>query len=69
MKVGLLDTLGAQSVPYWSAFLDALGAEVVTPTLPLEDTVALGRESLGVSLCRCNWPWAAFWNLGVWTPW
>lgn len=46
MKVGLLDVLGARQMRYWNTFLNELGAEVVTPTLPAEDAYELGRRSL-----------------------
>lgn len=46
MKVGLLDVLGARYTRYWSTFLEELGLEVVTPSLPAESAFALGLESL-----------------------
>ena len=46
MKVGLLDSMGARYGRYWAALLRELGVEVVTPTLPAAEALALGQSSL-----------------------
>ncbi|ACO47192.1 acyl-CoA dehydratase activase-related protein [Deinococcus deserti] len=46
MKVGLLESRAARLGSYWAAYLKELGVEVVTPSLPDAEALALGQESL-----------------------
>lgn len=46
MKVGLLDSRAARLHGYWAAYLKELGVEVVTPSLPDAEALALGQNTL-----------------------
>ncbi|MFD1731535.1 hypothetical protein ACFSC4_11460 [Deinococcus malanensis] len=46
MKVGLLESRAARLGGYWAAYLKELGVEIVTPSLPDAEALALGQESL-----------------------
>lgn len=46
MKVGLLESRAARLNAYWAAYLKELEVQVTRPSLPAEEALALGRESL-----------------------
>lgn len=46
MKVGFLDSKSACLRSYWLAYLKELGLQVTTPTLPEDELLVLGKQSL-----------------------
>ncbi|MBC7645879.1 MAG: hypothetical protein H7095_02035 [Pseudopedobacter sp.] len=46
MRIGLLDTLAPKAMAFWEAFAGQLELEQVKPTLTLEASLELGRQTL-----------------------